>query len=270
MKNLLTTLLAIFLITNTFLPRQAIAQSPEKMKYQAVIRDSNGHVITNQAIGMQISILQGDLPGTLVYTETQSLTSNAQGLTSTEIGTGTVVIGDFSTINWANGPYFLQIETDPTGGTNYTVTGTNQLLSVPYAIHAKTADSLNTNVHSLSDADGDTKIQVEENPNEDIIRFDMAGTEFFRMDSGRLEILNTGSSVFIGEGAGANDSFNNHRSVAIGHQALEANTTGSVNVAVGWKALQYNSTGYSNVAVGTGALLYNTTGYRNVGIGQVY
>lgn len=267
MKNLLTTLLAIFLITNTFLPRQAIAQSPEKMKYQAVIRDSNGHVITNQAIGMQISILQGDLPGTLVYTETQSLTSNAQGLTSTEIGTGTVVIGDFSTINWANGPYFLQIETDPTGGTNYTVTGTNQLLSVPYAIHAKTADSLNTNVHSLSDADGDTKIQVEENPNEDIIRFDMAGTEFFRMDSGRLEILNTGSSVFIGEGAGANDSFNNHRSVAIGHQALEANTTGSVNVAVGWKALQYNSTGYSNVAVGTGALLYNTTGYRNVGIG---
>lgn len=267
MKNLLTTLLALFLISNTLLPWQASAQSPEKMKYQAVIRDSNGHIVTNQAIGMQISIIQGDLPGTVIFTETQSLLSNAQGLTSTEIGTGSVVLGDFSTINWANGPYFLQIETDPTGGTNYTLTGTNQLLSVPYAMHAKTADSLSTNVHILSDADGDTKIQVEESPNDDIIRYDLAGTEFFRMDSGRLEILNTGSSVFIGEGAGANDSFNNHRSVALGHQALEANTTGSVNVAVGWKALHSNQTGYSNVAVGTGALLYNTSGYRNVGVG---
>ena len=71
MKNLITIFVAVFLITNTFLPQQAIAQSPEKMKYQAVIRDSNGHVITNQAIGMQISILQGDLPGTVVYTETK-------------------------------------------------------------------------------------------------------------------------------------------------------------------------------------------------------
>ena len=97
MKNLLTILAAIFLTSNI------IAQSPEKMKYQAVIRDNNGHVVTNQAIGMQISILHGALPGTVVYTETQSLLSNAQGLTSTEIGSGTVVLGDLSTIDWANG-----------------------------------------------------------------------------------------------------------------------------------------------------------------------
>jgi len=261
---------AILLITVIMLliGLHTIAQSPEKMKYQAVIRDSNGHVVTNQAIGMQISIIQGDLPGTVVYTETQSLVSNVHGLTSTEIGTGTVVFGDFSTIDWANGPYFLQIETDPTGGTSYTVTGTNQLLSVPYAMHAKTADSLNTNVHSLSDADGDTKIQVEENPNEDVIRFDMAGTEFFKMDSGRLEVLNTGRSVFIGEGAGVNDDLSNNRNIAIGDSTLFNNSLGPVNIALGNKALYSNTSGHTNIAIGHGALLFNSNGYLNTAIGH--
>jgi hypothetical protein len=88
---------------------------------------------------MRISILQTTPSGTAVYVETQTPTTNANGLVSIEIGGGTVVVGNFSTINWANGPYFVKTETDPTGGTNYSITGTSQLLSVPYALYAATA-----------------------------------------------------------------------------------------------------------------------------------
>ncbi len=74
--------------------------------------------------------------------ETQTATTNANGLVSIEIGNGTVVSGDFATIDWGNGPYFIKTETDPTSGTAYTITGTSQLLSVPYALHAKTAETI--------------------------------------------------------------------------------------------------------------------------------
>jgi uncharacterized protein (TIGR02145 family) len=76
-----------------------------------------------------------------VYTETQTPTTNANGLIAIEIGIGTIVSGSFANIDWANGPYFVKTETDPNGGSNYTLTGTSQLLSVPYAMHAKSAET---------------------------------------------------------------------------------------------------------------------------------
>ncbi|MEI7979974.1 MAG: hypothetical protein WCI53_14085, partial [Bacteroidota bacterium] len=79
----------------------------------------------------------GSANGTAVYVETQTPTTNANGLASIEIGSGTLVSGNFATINWANGPYFIKTETDPSGGTNYTITGTSQLLSVPFALYAE-------------------------------------------------------------------------------------------------------------------------------------
>jgi hypothetical protein len=91
---------------------------------------------------MRISIIQNSASGSAVYVETQTPTTNANGLISIEIGGGSVISGVFANINWANGIYFIKTETDPTGGTNYTITGTSQLLSVPYAFHAKTADSI--------------------------------------------------------------------------------------------------------------------------------
>ena len=99
---------------------------------------------------MQISILQGLPTGTSVYVESHTPTTNVNGVVSIEIGGGTVVSGTFAGIDWGNGPYYLKTETDPTGGTTYTIAGTNQLLSVPYALHAKTADSfIGTNPSSL-------------------------------------------------------------------------------------------------------------------------
>ncbi|MCW0484141.1 fibrobacter succinogenes major paralogous domain-containing protein [Gaoshiqia sediminis] len=134
--------IGIFLTASVFLPQQAGAQSPEKMSYQAVIRNSSGQLVTNTSVGMQISILQGSASGTSVYVERQFPTTNANGLVSIEIGAGTVVSGNFVTINWANGPYFIKTETDLNGGANYTITGTSQLLSVPYALHATTAETV--------------------------------------------------------------------------------------------------------------------------------
>ena len=119
----------------------AFAQAPEKMSYQAVVRNNNNVLVSNHAVGMRISILQGSATGTAVYTETQTPTTNANGLIAIEIGTGTVVTGTFANIDWANGPFFVKTETDPNGGTNYTLTGTNQLLSVPYALYAKKTDT---------------------------------------------------------------------------------------------------------------------------------
>ncbi|EAZ94961.1 hypothetical protein FBBAL38_11469 [Flavobacteria bacterium BAL38] len=112
------------------------AQAPEKMSYQAVIRNSSDALVANQAVGMRISILQTTANGTAVYVETQTPTTNINGLVSIEIGNGTPVTGTFAGIDWATGPYFIKTETDPTGSTTYTITGTSQLMSVPYALYA--------------------------------------------------------------------------------------------------------------------------------------
>jgi hypothetical protein len=133
MKSVFTFFLCVLL--SSF----AVAQSPEKMSYQAVVRDADNNLVRSSSIGIQISILQGSVTGSAVYVETQTPGTNANGLISIEIGNGTVVSGDFSAIDWATGLYYIKTETDPAGGINYTITGTTQLLSVPYALHAKTA-----------------------------------------------------------------------------------------------------------------------------------
>lgn len=137
MKKLTFILLILGMFVKLF------PQSPEKMSYQCVIRNTNGDLVTNQSVGIRISILQTSLNGTIVYQETYSPNpqTNANGLVTVEIGGGVPIVGSFATINWSSGLYFLKTETDPTGGTNYTISGTSQLLSVPYAFHAKTADN---------------------------------------------------------------------------------------------------------------------------------
>jgi uncharacterized protein (TIGR02145 family) len=136
MKKIITICAALILAASVF------AQAPQKMSYQAVIRDNGNALVINQAVGMQISILQGSVTGTAAYVETHTTNTNTNGLISIEIGGGTAVSGTFAGINWANGPFFVKTETDPTGGGNYSISGTSQLLSVPYALHSLTADSI--------------------------------------------------------------------------------------------------------------------------------
>jgi hypothetical protein len=114
----------------------SFAQSPQSFSFQAVVRDGSGDLVTSSLIGMKISLLQGSASGTVVYAETHTPTTNANGLASVQVGDGSVESGTFATIDWVTGPYFIKSETDPDGGTSYTIAGAQQLLSVPYALYA--------------------------------------------------------------------------------------------------------------------------------------
>jgi hypothetical protein len=140
MKPITRKLSAQFLLPFYFLlltSGMVCAQNiPQRFSYQAVIRDGANQVLTNQSVGIRLSILQGSESGTAVYAETHIGSTNANGLISLQVGGGSVVIGSMSSIDWAAGPYYIKTETDPEGGTNYSITGSSQLLSVPYALYS--------------------------------------------------------------------------------------------------------------------------------------
>ena len=135
MKKIIVSIAAILSLS-----MYSFGQAPEGFKYQAVLRDAGNTILNNQAVGVKMSILQGSASGTLIYTETFSITTNGFGLINLEIGTGTTT-DIFSTIDWANGPFFMETATDLAGGTTYELMGVSQLMSVPYALYAKTSGS---------------------------------------------------------------------------------------------------------------------------------
>jgi trimeric autotransporter adhesin len=132
----------IFILVQALAFISMYAQVPQKMSYQAVIRDSDDNLVTNTEIGMRVTILEGSV-GIEVYQEIfdPNPVTNDNGLVTLEIGSGTPTIGSFEDINWENGHISIKTETDPTGGTNYTITGQSQLLSVPYALYSKTTET---------------------------------------------------------------------------------------------------------------------------------
>lgn len=113
-----------------------LAQVPERMSYQVVIRNNANSVVVNQSIGIRISLLQGSVSGSPVFVETHNALTNENGLLSLEIGGGNLISGNLADILWNNGPFFIKTETDISGGTNYTLNSVQQLLSVPYALHS--------------------------------------------------------------------------------------------------------------------------------------
>jgi hypothetical protein len=129
-------LIIICILANQFF-KTVNAQAPQSFNYQAVARDASGGVLSNQAVSFRISLLQGSTTGTISYSETHAVTTNLLGLVNFAIGGGTVVSGDFSAINWAQGPYFAQVELDANNSGTYVVMSTTQLLSVPYAQYAE-------------------------------------------------------------------------------------------------------------------------------------
>ena len=141
------------------------AQVPQRMNYQSVIRDATGNLVANTNVGIKISILENSISGTAVYSETHTAATNDNGLVTLEIGGGNVVLGNFSTISWGNGSHFIKTEIDPTGGTNYTITGSSQLLSVPYALYAGTNKNYGkTTIYimgPLTDAQVQAKLDAE-------------------------------------------------------------------------------------------------------------
>lgn len=216
--------------------------------------------------------MQGSATGTEAYAETQTATTNTNGLVSLQIGAGTPTTDTtFAGIDWAAGPYFIKTETDPTGGSNYTITGIQQMASVPYALYA--AKSGGTVFETT--ADDATAIRNTNSGNVGIgtdlpgEKLDVAGNLKVRGTVNNMNVGNLGSGS--GNVAFGNNAYNNNASsddnTAIGNGAMHNATTGSNNVAVGAYALNVNTTGFWNNAIGFGSLGGNTTGYQNIGLG---
>jgi hypothetical protein len=134
---LLTTL--YFLII-TF--RTSAQTPPNAFNYSAVARNSSGQPISSTTIGIQINILRNSTTGASQYIENHFVNTDAFGLFNLIIGAGAIQSGSMASINWSSDNYFIRVGMDANGGTNFLTMGTTQLLSVPYALHSKTADSL--------------------------------------------------------------------------------------------------------------------------------
>lgn len=149
MKKQYFTIRTIFFLCSFFFALNINAQAPEKMSFQAVVRNASNALVTNQNVGIKISILEPLNSTPIVYSETHQTTTNLNGLATIEIGNGTVVSGVFNTIQWDAGSHGIQCEIDPAGGTNYTITTTSQLLSVPYALNSKSTTAISGTTNAI-------------------------------------------------------------------------------------------------------------------------
>ena len=240
-------LLTVYCVLNT-----AHAQAPNKFSYQAVIRNASNVIVAGIPVGMRVSILQTTATGTAIYVETHNPTTNANGLASVEIGGGTLVSGNFATIDWANGPYFIKTDTDPAGGTSYSITGTSQLLSVPYALNANTA----TNAWSKSGNSATATDFIGTTNDQDVV-FKRNGVFYGKLNEYNLSIGQNALAV-------SNGIENN----AFGYAALESLTTGFGNSAFGLNSLRALTIGNANSALGINTFRLLTTGDFNTAIGR--
>ena len=136
MKKTIPALICLLI----FFAQISFAQTPQAIPYQAVARNAAGVPLASQSIKVRFSIHDSLIAGTVVYKETHSVTTNSLGLFNLNVGKGTVVTGTFAGINWGKNSKFMQVEMDPTGGTVYVDLGTQQMLSVPFAIRAGSVD----------------------------------------------------------------------------------------------------------------------------------
>jgi hypothetical protein len=264
-KKLVNLIVLAILVMNSF------AQSPLKMSYQAVIRNSSNLLITNTNVGFRISILRSSASGQLVYSQTFTPATNNAGLISVEFGGGS----GFDTISWAYGPYFIKTEADPSGGNNYTITGTSQILSVPFALYAMNAANSNgikfgssntylgdnsfkaNTVGSYNTSIGYQSLMKNSTGNSNVA----IGESAMRFNTlGGLNVA-VGSSAMYANTEGSNN-------VAVGFQCLSANTIGTYNTSVGIQAMKSNISGNSNAAYGDNSLNKNTIGNQNVALGS--
>jgi hypothetical protein len=248
MKNLYTLLITCLLSLSTF------AQSPEKISYQAVIRDAGNNLVVSSTIGMQISILQGSLNGTAVYVETQTPISNTNGLISIEIGSGVLVSGTFSGIDWSNGPYYVKTETDPAGGTNYSIIASSQLLSVPYALYAEKSgvwESKPDTIYTMKRVGIGTEHPEDElhlySPTQDYqltIESGDAGSGLILMDNATSNDLNSSTKLYS-----ANKDF---RVYTNGVQHFRIDSVGQISIkSDSLETVKINSSNAPRVAIGS-------------------
>src|ERR1017187_3803472 len=234
------------------------AQAPNAIPYQGVARNSSGSILASQAIRLRLTIHDVTAAGTIVYQETQAVTTSTLGLFNINIGQGTIVTGTLGGVNWGGGAKFLQVEMDPTGGTSYISMGTTQLNSVPYALFAGSIPtgagwSLSGNTGTV---DGTNFIGTIDNVPLNI--------KVYNQPAGRIDPFLQNAFFGLQSGAATSSGRNN---AAFGNYSLNANTSGFYNIAIGYEALYANTIGTGNLARGAFALYSNVSGNYNNAVG---
>ena len=284
--------ISFLILFSFFFSLYSNAQIVSGMNYQAVIRNSSNALVANATVGMKISILQGSATGTLVFSESHTTTTNANGLATFVIGEGTPIASSFFSIDWLTGLHFIKIETDPTGGSNYTISNTSQLNTVPYSQFAENSlyasfsgDSwkktgnvvdLNTDfIGSTNDVDvvfkrnniksgliGQNKIALGRGAlNLNSGNFNIAfGPDALAFNTGNFNVATGFQSQYVNSTGEGNTSY--------GHGSLRNNSAESYNTAIGFQALR-NTTAGQNTAIGYNAMENLTTGGGNIAIGKL-
>ncbi|MBE0654802.1 MAG: hypothetical protein IH594_13450 [Bacteroidales bacterium] len=232
-KILLSVLLLFSILTSGF------SQVPDAFNYQAVVRNSSGELIVNHNVSFRITILLNSETGTPVYVETHSATTNDFGLVSLKIGQGTFVSGAFSPDTWGSNLHFIKIEVDPAGGSSYTLVGTTQLLSVPYAFHAETANSsqwLNDN-DDIYFSTGKVGIGIV--PGADLRRFQVKGNSEQAI-AGVNNSPNYGAIYAQNLGTGPAADFRNYLRIIDGSQGAGKVLTSDAAGTTSWQTPAYS------------------------------
>ncbi len=277
MKKNLFFLFLIFITGIT-----TFAQTPQSFKYQAVIRDVNGAVLQNQSVGLQISILQGSNAGPSVYSETWTKTTNEFGLISLNIGEG-ATSDNLSAVSWKADNYWVKVELDETGGTNYTEMGTSKLLSVPYALYSKSPwESTGDTLFCVKDAQNRPVFIVFSDGVQVIVdttatksgaggRFLVSGRGINKSKGTEMNFMDmTKKNYLIGNNVAPNISPTGTTGIKnsiLGYEAGHSLVSGYQHTFIGYQA-GYNSTGgNSNIFIGNNAGLTTQNGIGNVYIG---
>lgn len=132
----------LLLLCMFILPTALLAQIPQAVNYQAVVRDGDGNPIGEQTVSVRLSIHAESATGPIVYSESHAVTTTTGGLINLAIGQGTIITGTMTNVNWLEYPKYLQVELDQDGGSNFIEMGTSQLVSVPYSFASNVAESL--------------------------------------------------------------------------------------------------------------------------------
>jgi trimeric autotransporter adhesin len=256
MKNLFksTTTLLVFLFSMTGLLH---AQAPQKMSFQAVVRNASGNLINNTTVGVKFQVWQTAPFDEIIYEERQTPNTNSEGMISIQIGSGTVLSGTFSSIGWNNGSFSMITSMDPTGGTNYTIKDTSEYISVPYALHANTSGGTGWRINGNSNTVDNTHF---------LGTTDLSPLNFrvYNQKAGRIDPVSGNTLWGYQTGNAITSGIQN---TAMGHQALLKNTTGDANTALGKEALKENTIGKNNTSTGAESLKNNTTGSGNTAAG---
>ena len=230
------------------------AQTSDFFNYQTVVRDNVGDILANQNVSFRISILETTDTGASVYTEDHSTTTTNLGLVNFQIGNGAIVSGTFNTIDWSADLHFLQIELDATGGTAYQLIGTSQLISVPYALHAKTASNV-SGLESIDEGNGIGLAIIGRNEN----NYGDIGIDAVDLSLNGSASTTTGATGAYSVAMGLGTTASGSRSITMGFAttasgissiAMGSSTTASGNVST---AMGSNTTasGIASTAMGS-------------------